>query len=156
MPFYFPTFWWNKSMQNATSCFQNDYVTSCSALKRAAPKQMAFWSRHFWKTNLHFFTFYRGFSGVFLCSLVQELGFPQHMHMMAAVPIWFKWFRKMNRTATGPKAAVWLSSEFRMQMSPVPTTMWHYLLVWHVDARSPRRSIEKHQYKSSICPSDML
>ena len=63
-------------MQNATSCFQNDYVTSCSALKRAAPKQMAFWSRHFWKTNLHFFTFSRGFSGAFFVLTVTGTRLP--------------------------------------------------------------------------------
>ena len=63
-------------MQNATSCFQNDYVTSCSALKRAAPRQMAFWSRHFWKTNLHFFTFSRGFSGAFFVLTVTGTRLP--------------------------------------------------------------------------------
>ena len=87
-------------MQNATSCFQNDYVTSGSALKRAAPKQMAFWSRHFWKTNLHFFTFSRGFSGAFFVLTVTGTRLPT-MFNHSLQTLWFSTpCRQTQRTAT--------------------------------------------------------
>ena len=70
----------SRPWQNATSCFQNDYVTSCSALKKDSSTRQSFLKPTLLESEPPVFHFFSCFFWCFFSwSLLQGPGFPQYI-----------------------------------------------------------------------------